>query len=97
MLPGRSRGFAATGQPDLTGTPSQLLAIRKPENVMQGFDRFAEFNRAMSNSRATAAAQWNPFLPQIQDFDFAEGLLLALVLVLPFWISLGYAISLLAR
>lgn len=64
---------------------------------MQGFERFGEFNRAIGASRATAAAQWNPFLPQVQDFDFAEGLLLAIALVLPFWVSLGYAIRLLAR
>jgi hypothetical protein len=44
-----------------------------------------------------AAAQWNPFAPQVQDLQFAEGLLFALALVLPFWISLGYAISLVAR
>jgi hypothetical protein len=64
---------------------------------MQGFDKLGEFNRAVQASRATAAAQWNPFHPQVQDLDFAEGLLFAGVLVLPFWISLGFAISLLVR
>lgn len=64
---------------------------------MHGFDRYGQFSRAMQSSRVSAAAQWNPFAPQVQDLQFAEGLLFAIALVLPFWISLGYAVSLLAR
>jgi len=64
---------------------------------MQGFERLREFNRAVRASRLEAAAQWNPYLPQVQDFNFAEGLLFGVALALPFWISLAFAIELLTR
>jgi hypothetical protein len=64
---------------------------------MQGFNRYGQFSRAIQASRMAAAEQWNPFAPQVQDLQFAEGLLFAIALVLPFWITLGYAIRLLAR
>jgi len=64
---------------------------------MQGFEKLPRFSRALRASHVARAAQWNPFAIYTDDLQFAEGMLLALALVGPFWILVGYAISLLAR
>ena len=60
---------------------------------MQGFERLRQFNRALQASEAAMPARWDPFAPDTQDLQLAEGLLFGFVLVLPFWIMVGYAIS----
>ncbi len=63
---------------------------------MQGFERLGEFSRARQASREAHAAGY-PFTPYVDDLRFAEGVLFALALVLPFWMLLGYAIDLLTH
>lgn len=60
---------------------------------MQGFDRLGEFSRTVKASRQAGAATWNLYYSPTEELHFAEGLLLALVLVLPFWSALAYGIS----
>ncbi len=62
---------------------------------MQGFERLGEFSRALQASREAAA--YHPFTPYVDDLRFAEGMLFAVALVLPFWMWLGYVIDRLAR
>jgi hypothetical protein len=64
---------------------------------MQGLEKLPRFSRALRASHLARAAQRDPFAIYTDDLQFAEGMLFALVLVSPFWILVGYAISLLAR
>lgn len=64
---------------------------------MQGFDKLPRFSRALRASHVARAAEWNPFAIYNDDLQFAEGMLFAVALVSPFWILVGYAISLAAR
>ncbi len=63
---------------------------------MQGFERLGEFSRAVHASRAESAACWDPFIPY-PDLQVAEGMLLGLMLTLPFWLAVGCAIALTLR
>ena len=60
---------------------------------MQGFERLAEFSRALRASRQASAAGSNPYVPYADDLRFAEGVLFSLVLMLPFWVLLAYGIK----
>jgi hypothetical protein len=64
---------------------------------MYGLERLAEFSRAVQASRAAGATTWNLYYSPTEELQFAEGLLLAFVLVLPFWTALAYGISRIAR
>lgn len=63
---------------------------------MQGFDKLPRFSRALRASHVARAAG-NPFAIYTDGLQFAEGMLFAVALVSPFWILVGYAISLAAR
>lgn len=60
---------------------------------MQGFERFAEFSRALKASRAASATGSNPYVPYTDDLRFAEGVLFSLFLMLPFWLLMAYGIE----
>jgi len=62
---------------------------------MQGFEKLPNFSRALQASRLARAANANPFAAYTDDLHFAEGMLVAMALVLPFWMLVGYAISVL--
>ncbi len=64
---------------------------------MQGFEKLPTFRRALRASRVARAAHWNPFALYTDDLRFAEGMLFGVALMLPFWLLVGYAVSLLAR
>jgi hypothetical protein len=64
---------------------------------MQGFERIGDFSRAVRASRAASAACWDPFNPYVDDLQFAEGMLFGLMLVLPFWLTVAWALVLIVR
>jgi hypothetical protein len=61
---------------------------------MQGFERLAEFSRAVRASRSASAANCSPFTLYTDDLQFAEGMMFGVALVLPFWILVACAVGL---
>ena len=64
---------------------------------MLGFERFGEFRQAVRASRAAAAADLGSYSLIQYEIETAEGMFFGLLLMLPFWISMAYAIELLTR
>jgi len=64
---------------------------------MHGFEKLPAFRRALRASELARAANWNPFLVYDDGLQFAEGMLLSVALMLPFWALVAYAITALAH
>jgi hypothetical protein len=64
---------------------------------MQGFEKLPTFRRALRASQLARAAQWDPFAAYDDGLHFAEGMFFGIVLMLPFWALVAYAISVLTH
>jgi len=63
---------------------------------MQGFERLGEFSRAVQASQAAGSAYWEHF-SSYPDLQVAEGMLLGIMLMLPFWLAVACGLALTLR